>query len=109
MPECAYRYILTVSGTDHSGSVYLSCFDEHANILLGRSAEELNSFKASDMQARYDATFQEATFGTHILRLRVKAEQVNDEQRVKSTIMNIRPVNLVQESRDLITAIKAYN
>lgn len=109
MPECAYRYILTVSGTDHSGSVYLSCFDEHANILLGKSAEELNSFKASDMQARYDATFQEATFGTHILRLRVKAEQVNDEQRVKSTIMNIRPVNLVQESRDLITAIKAYN
>jgi hypothetical protein len=41
--------------------------------------------------------------------LRVKAEQVNDEQRVKNTVMNVRPVNLVQESRDLIAAIKAYN
>ena len=109
MPECAYRYILSLSATDHSGSVYFSCFDDHANVLLGKTAEELHSFKSSDMQARYDATFQEANFGTHIFRLRVKAEQVNDEQRVKNTVMNVRPVNLAQESRDLIAAIKAYN
>jgi hypothetical protein len=79
-----------------------------ANVLLKQSAEELNNYKQNDMQARYDAVFSEANFATYVFRLRVKAEQVNDEQRVKSTVMSVREVNLVQESRDLIQAIKAY-
>ncbi len=109
MSECAYRYILSLSATDGTGSAYFSCFDEAAQLLLGKTAEELASFKSSDMQARYDATFQEANFGTYVFRLRVKAEQVNDEQRIKNTVMSVRPLNLVQESRDMLTAIKAYN
>ncbi len=60
------------------------------------------------MQAAYDAVFAEGQFKTFVFRLRVKAEYVNDEQRVKSTAMSARPLNFVQESRDLIQAIKAY-
>lgn len=60
------------------------------------------------MQAAYEACFQAATFKDFILRLRVKAEMVNDEQRVKATAMSARPLNYAQESRDLLQAIKAY-
>lgn len=60
------------------------------------------------MNAAYESCFQAAQFKDYVFRLRVKAETVNDEQRVKATAMSARPLNYVQESRDLIQAIKAY-
>lgn len=60
------------------------------------------------MGAAFDACFQAANFKDYVFRLRVKAESVNDEQRVKATAMSARPLNYAQESRDLLQAIKAY-
>lgn len=60
------------------------------------------------MQAAYESVFQAAQFESYVFRLRVKAENVNDEQRVKATAMSARPLNFAQESRDLVQAIKAF-
>jgi replication factor A1 len=60
------------------------------------------------MLARYEAVFQEANFTPYVFRVRIKVENVNDEQRVKCNIVQARPINYVQECRDLVAAIKSY-
>jgi len=42
------------------------------------------------------------------MKLRIKVEMVNDEQRVKSTIVEVKPVDFVQESHSLLQAINSY-
>ena len=60
------------------------------------------------LQARYDAVFSEANFTSYHFRIRVKVENVNDEQRVKANVVGIKPIDYRQESRELIAAIKSY-
>ena len=41
------------------------------------------------------------------MRVKVKAEMVNDQQKTKCTIMEATPIDPVKESRALIKHIKA--
>jgi hypothetical protein len=52
--------------------------------------------------------FANALFKDYVVKVKVKAEQVNDEQRVKSSVINCSPLNYVQECNDLINMINKY-
>lgn len=108
-PQCQRRYILSVTMTDQSGQSWFSMFNDTAQVLLGRTADELNEMKGSGDDAGYEAVFKSALFKTFICRARIKQEAVNDEMRVKSTVVTVQPINYVQESRNLLEAISKYN
>lgn len=40
-----HSFILSINCTDASGSSYITAFDDVASVVLGKSAEELNSYK----------------------------------------------------------------
>lgn len=61
------------------------------------------------MESEADAVFTEPLFSQWIVRLRVKAEMVSDEQRIKCTIASLKPIDFVRESREMIKAISEYN
>jgi replication factor A1 len=82
--------------------------------------------KVSGDEAGYEAAFKSALFKTYLCRVRIrsylmlrslisllkariKQESVNDEMRVKSTVLSVQPINYVQESRNLLEAISKYN
>lgn len=44
-PKPNYRYVMTVSVNDHTGQIWLSCFDEVARQIMGISADDLNDLK----------------------------------------------------------------
>lgn len=59
--------------------------------------------------AACEEAFAEACFQSYLVTLRIKAEMVNDEQRIKNTIQRMVPVDLKAESLALLDAIAKYN
>lgn len=63
----------------------------------------------ASQEAAYEDAFTEACFQTYMVTLRVKAEMVDDEHRVKNTIQRMTPVDFKTESQALLDAIAKYN
>ena len=55
-----------------------------------------------------DQIFTNALFKDFLIKVKVKAEMVNDENRVKSTILSCTPLNYVTECQELLAAINKY-
>src|SRR5262249_55279309 len=43
-----YRYILSVNVNDHTGQLWLSCFDNEARVIMGVSADQLKALGDED-------------------------------------------------------------
>lgn len=108
-PTCNRRFILTASVADHSGTQWVTMFDEHAQQFLGRSAEDLYQMKISGDTEGYEKVFADALFKQVTTKLRVKQEMVNDEPRIKSQVISLAPVDFKAESKQLLLAISKYD
>lgn len=95
--------------TDASGQSWFSLFNDTAEALLGRTAEEMYQLKCAGSVAEEESVYNNAKFKQFIVKARVKQESVNDEMRVKASVMNLTPVNFVSESKLLIEAIRKYD
>jgi replication factor A1 len=105
--EKTNRYILPLSVTDHSGTQWVTLFDEEGRkILGGTTANELEAFKGEGNEGKFEEAFQRANFGTYLMKCRVKSEAYNDETRVKVTCVATEPINYITESQSLISAIE---
>lgn len=60
-------------------------------------------------EAEYEDIFTEACFKTYLVTLRIKAEMMNDEMRVKHTVQRMNPIDMKAESQALLDAISKYN
>ncbi|KAM4547218.1 replication protein A 70 kDa DNA-binding subunit-like [Fundulus diaphanus] len=103
-PNFKYRLLLSANLADFGDNQWVTCFQETAEVLLGRKAEELGQLRETD-EAEFDEVFQKVNFTTHIFKNRVKLETYNDESRVKVTVMEVLPVNHREYSRRLISNI----
>jgi replication factor A1 len=106
---CENRYIMSIVVVDHTGSTWTTCFNDQGKIVLqGKTADEIAELRETNPMA-FEQVFKDALFKQYALRLRVKAESVQEELRVKAGVVNIEPINYVQESQDLLAAIAKYN
>jgi replication factor A1 len=108
-PSCNRRYMLSASVADHSGTTWVTLFDEQVQQLLGHSAEEMHELKMSGDEAGYEGVFAAALFKQVCLKLRVKQDMVNDEPRMKSSAASYAPVDFAAESKQLMAAITKYD
>lgn len=60
-------------------------------------------------EAEYEDIFTEACFKTYLMTVRIKAEMINDEMRIKHTVQRMNPIDLKAESHALLDAISKYN
>ena len=67
----SYRYILNLEIMDHTGSAYVSMFNDDAETLLGMRAEQLNELLLSNKDES-DNVFKRALFKEYVFTLRVK-------------------------------------
>lgn len=75
-----YRYIMSIDVSDHTGHMYLSCFDESARMIMGKTADELMDMQSRD-DGSFDAAFAAANCRKLAFRCRAKMETYNDNQR----------------------------
>lgn len=75
-----YRYIMNVDVSDHTGHMWISCFDDSGRIIMGKTADEV-----MELSARGDGSIIEAFEAAHckklVFRCRAKMETYNDQPR----------------------------
>ncbi|KAJ4972807.1 hypothetical protein NE237_005981 [Protea cynaroides] len=102
--ECSLRYIMAVKVSDPSGEAWLSVFNEHAEKILGCTADELDRMKSEDMDA-YGSKLKEATWVPHLFRVSVTQNEYMNEKRQRITARAEAPLDFAAESRYLLEEI----
>jgi len=80
-PSPEYLYIMSVNVNDHTGQLWLSCFDNVGRIVMGgRSANELMQLR-DEGDGRLGSIFEEANCHKLSFRCRAKLDSFQDTQR----------------------------
>jgi len=76
-----YRYIMSVNVNDHTGQLWLSCFDDVGRIIMGMSADELMEIKENDDERRVLSIFEAANCSKLSFQCRAKMDTYGENQR----------------------------
>lgn len=131
-----YRYILTVQLQDTSGTAYATLFDAEGAQLLGKTANEMAHMveqSGGSGGPDFDAVLKETNFkcvcrALHccissamtrtspasrlcremLFSIKIKMEYIRDEQRLKGTVVKMRPIEYAKECRALLDVISKF-
>ncbi|XP_010527273.2 PREDICTED: replication protein A 70 kDa DNA-binding subunit B [Tarenaya hassleriana] len=104
--ECNLRYIMVVKASDSTGEAWLSTFNEEAERIIGRPAEELNKLKSEEGEVNeFQTKLKEATWASHVFRVSVSQHEYNSEKRQRITVKSVAPVDFAAETRLLLEDI----
>ncbi|KAI2640029.1 replication factor-A protein [Xylaria nigripes] len=107
-PRPQYRYIMSVNVNDHTGQLWLSCFDDVGRIIMGMSADELVEIKEND-EDRIVSIFEAANCTKLNFRCRAKMDTYGENQRVRYQVMGASPIDYKSEALKLTDMIKQFN
>ena len=79
-PRPEYRYIMSLSVNDHTGQLWLSCFDDVGKLVMGMSADQLMELKENDTVA-LEKAFEDSNCKTMMFKCRAKMDSFQDQQR----------------------------
>jgi len=99
---------MQLSVNDHTGQLYLSCFDDVGKLVMGMSADQLMEYLENDIAAK-DKAFEEAMCKTYTFKCRAKMDTFQDQQKVRYQVMGAFPINYTAEANKLADLIKLYN
>ncbi|EME81073.1 uncharacterized protein MYCFIDRAFT_29007 [Pseudocercospora fijiensis CIRAD86] len=104
-----YRYIMSVNVSDHTGQLWLSCFDDVGQAMLGMPANELMVAKEEGDEKRVTDAFADANCKSFVFKCRCKMDNYQDQQRVRYQVQYANNIDFVRESKRLADIIKLYN
>ncbi|KAJ5894426.1 Replication factor A protein 1 [Penicillium taxi] len=107
-PKPEYRYIMPISVSDHTGQLWLSCFDDTGRLIMGTSADNLMQLREDD-HAAFLEVFQEANCRTWSFRCRAKIDTFGEQQRVRYQVSSSKMINFSDEASRLADIINSYN
>ena len=77
----SYRYVMSLSVNDHTGQLWLSCFDETGTVIMGgKTANQLMEMREND-DPQLAAAFEAANCRKLAFRCRAKMDTYGDQQR----------------------------
>jgi len=103
-PNYKWRMILSTNLADFADNQWATCFQETAEAILGKPADEIGQLRESNEPA-FDQMFQEATFKSFIFKLRSKMETYNDENRLKTVCVTATPLDYKEYNKHLLEDI----
>ncbi|KAK5048237.1 hypothetical protein LTR84_005907 [Exophiala bonariae] len=107
-PKPEYRYIMSVNVSDHTGQLWVSCFDETGRQIIGKTADELMEIKEVD-DKRLAEIISDSVCKIWNWKCKAKLDNFQEQQRVRYQVSSAAPMNYVSESQKLIDLIKQYN
>mmetsp|Transcript_5388 Transcript_5388/g.8464 ORF Transcript_5388/g.8464 Transcript_5388/m.8464 type:complete len:593 (+) Transcript_5388:36-1814(+) len=102
------RYILSLLCCDATGSTWFTAFNEVAEQLLGKKAAELAEYKDMGNESAFESVFAEANFKSFMFKIRAKADNNQDEVRVRCHVIQATPIDYRKESQTLLDQIATY-
>ncbi|TGJ78916.1 hypothetical protein E0Z10_g9846 [Xylaria hypoxylon] len=102
-----YRYIMSVNVNDHTGQMWLSCFDDVGRAIMGMSADELMEIKENN-EERVAAVFEAANCSKLSFRCRAKMDTYGENSRIRYQINSAAPIDYKTEALKLADMIKQF-
>lgn len=107
-PEPIHRYILQMNVMDHSGSFWITAFNEVAEQIMGISANDLMKYK-DESDPRFEQCFAKAMSQTWSFQMMAKQDTFNDQVRVRYQCRRAAKVDFPADSAFLISQISAMS
>lgn len=105
--EYCPRYILRMRASDHTGSAWLNAFNESAQAIIGKPASDVEAFVKNGDDRSFQACFDEPLYKPFNFRVRAKQETYNDEPRRRLDVMSAKPIDLVTDAKDMLSALES--
>jgi replication factor A1 len=86
-----WRLMVQMLISDFTDGEFITCFQDSAEAVLGKTAEELGKMRDNDPD-QFNEVFNKATFKTFMFQLRAKVEIYNDEARLKLVCVDAQSV-----------------
>lgn len=107
-----YRYIVSAQLTDATGTEYATLFDVEAAMVLGKPASEMARIAqdgaGQEQPAEFIEVFLRAMNKEFLFTLKSKSESYKDEQRMKTTVVKARELDVARECKALLVNIRKY-
>ncbi|XP_062223277.1 replication protein A 70 kDa DNA-binding subunit C-like [Phragmites australis] len=104
--NCEYRYLVTFRIQDHTGTTFVTAFQEAGEQIFGCPAQELFLIRNVNQDvALFTEIIEGVRWHQYLFKLRVREEVFNDEKHVKCSIVKAEKVDPLEESRILLGAI----
>lgn len=100
------RIIQSVCLADETTEVWGSAFHDEAVELFGMSGPQVLELRDSDETAYQDLLLS-INFRSYMAKLKCYMETYKEEERVKTAILRLEPIDYIAYSRQLIDRIKA--
>ncbi|KAK1148283.1 Replication factor A protein 1 [Aspergillus melleus] len=107
-PKPEYRYIMLINVSDHTGHLWLNCFDEVGRSMMGAPADHLMQLRQDENEKTIGDIFQDANCRTWNFRCRAKIDYFGDQQRIRYQISSAKPINYSEEASRLAHMIESY-
>ncbi|XP_060612739.2 replication protein A 70 kDa DNA-binding subunit [Anolis sagrei] len=105
-PNFKHRMILQVNIADFQDQQWITCFQEAAETILGKDATYLGELREKNEYA-FNSILEKSFFSTYEFRMRAKLETFNDESRLKTTALEVKPVNHREHGYRLLQTIRS--
>jgi replication factor A1 len=79
-PKPEYRYLMSLSVNDHTGQLWLTCFDEIGRRIMGRSADQMMELKEESEDSLKQA-FGDAVCRTVVFKIRARTDSYQEQPR----------------------------
>lgn len=76
-----YRYIMSVNVSDHTGQIWLSCFNEVGLQIMGMPANDVMAMRDAGEERKVTEAFAEANCKMFVFRCKAKMDTFQDQQR----------------------------
>ncbi|KKA31158.1 hypothetical protein TD95_005330, partial [Thielaviopsis punctulata] len=101
-----FRYIMSINVSDHTGQLWLSCFDDVGRVVMGMSGDELMALREENGEVGTAPAFENATCQTYTFRVRAKMDTYQEQQRVRYQALTATPIDFSVEGRKMVEMIK---
>lgn len=104
-PNAKHRYIITFQACDHTGSSWVSSFNEVGETILGSKADDLVKMKETQPEM-YESLFNSMLLKPFLFKCRAKQEMYQSEMKLKVSCSAAQPLDFQVETVRLIEAVK---
>jgi len=88
-PRPNYRFILGVNVCDHSGQIWLTCFDEVARMITGTTADHIMEVINDGGETAANPIFEEANCRIYNFKCRAKMETFNEQETYATSSLSL--------------------
>jgi len=103
-----YRYTLSIKLSDHTGSLWVSAFDQVATVIVGQDAKSIKDLKLQQDESKITEIFRDAHHREFNFKLLAKQDSWQGAPRVKIQALRVTKIDYTNHSKDLLNQLEKY-